>query len=94
MFIKVASEGGPSLEDAGNFKAFKVVSEIPLEAAAPLLAGVGRVDGTHIWVDPAWLKANGPDDAGWQTGLAKMLDYAKTAGWVDDAGAVRAHIES
>ena len=94
MFIKIPSTGGASLEDAANFKAFKVVSEIPLDQDCPALAAVGRLEGAHLWVYVAWLKANGPDDAGWQTGLAKMLDYAKSAGWVDAAGAVRAHIES
>jgi len=93
MFIKISFKAEASLEDADNFKAFKLVSEIPLDQATASLADIGRLDGGHIWVDAAWLKANGPDEASWQAGLTKMLDYARAAGWVDEAGAVRAHIE-
>jgi len=91
MIINIQAAGPATLEDADNFRAFKVVS-----AAAPAsaFAAIGRLDGGHVWVNPAWLKAHGrPDDETWATGLEKMLNYAKTAGWVDEAGYVRAHIE-
>lgn len=95
MFVKLSSAGVASLEDADNFKAFKIVAEGHGATAAPGLSSIGRLDGEHVWVDPGWLKVNGrPDDAGWIAGLDKMLAYAKTAGWVDDHGAVRAHIET
>jgi len=92
MFINIPSAGPATLEDADNFKAFKVIS-----AAAPAsaFAPIGRLDGDHVWVDTAWLKANGrPDDSDWLSGLDKMLNYAKGAGWLDETGAVRAHIEA
>jgi hypothetical protein len=92
MIIRIPTTGPATLEDAGNFKAFKVVS-----AAAPAasFAAIGRLDGDHVWVNPAWLKSNGPsNDAEWLAGLEKMLSYAKGAGWLDDNGAVRAHIEA
>jgi len=92
MFIKIPAVGAATLEDADNFKAFKVVS-----AAAPAsaFAGIGRLDGDHVWVDIAWLKANGrSDDSNWLAGLDKMLNYAKRSGWLDETGAVRAHIEA
>jgi hypothetical protein len=92
MFIKISAATPATLEDPDNFKAFKVVtSATPPEDA---FASFGRLDGGHVWVNPAWLKANGrPDDANWLAGLDKMLSYAKSAGWLDDTGAVRAHIE-
>jgi hypothetical protein len=93
MFIKISAAAPATLEDPDNFKAFKVVAS----AGAPdsAFAAFGRLDGDHAWVDPAWLKANGrPDDANWLAGLDKMLGYAKGAGWLDDTGAVRAHIEA
>jgi hypothetical protein len=91
MFIKIPASGPATLEDVDNFKAFKVVTS----AAAPAaFAEIGRLDGEHVWVDTAWLKSNGrPDDESWLAGLDKMLGYAKGAGWLDESGAVRAHIE-
>jgi hypothetical protein len=94
MFIKLTA-GAATLEDIDNFKAFKVTSSLPPEAAASALAAAGRLDGAHAWINPAWLQANGrPDDPTWVAGLEKMLGYAKSAGWVDEIGAVRAHIEA
>jgi hypothetical protein len=93
MFIKLSAALPATLEDAGNFKAFKVVSDVTPEQAGAALGGAGRLDGDHAWIEPAWLRQNGADDAEWQAGLDKMLDYAGKSGWVDAAGAVRAHIE-
>jgi len=92
MIIKIPAAGPATLEDVDNFKAFKVVS-----AAAPAsaYATIGRLDGDHVWVNQTWLKTNGrPNDETWLTGLEKMLNYAKTAGWLDETGAVRAHNET
>jgi hypothetical protein len=94
MFIKIPAAGEPSLEDAANFRAFKVVSELPPEEAVASLEKIGRVDGAHVWVDAAWLTANGPDDDGWRAGFAKMVDYAKNSGWLNETGAIRAHVET
>jgi len=92
MIIKIPLNGVATLDDPDNFKAFKIVAS----AAAPAsrFAPIGRLDGEHVWVHTSWLKANGkPDDAAWLAGLDKMLGYAKGAGWLDETGAVRAHIE-
>jgi hypothetical protein len=91
MFIEIPPSGPATLEDVDNFKAFKVVAA---GAAPAAFAEIGRLDGDHVWVSTAWLKANGrSDDASWLAGLDKMLSYAKGAGWLDDSGGVRAHIE-
>ncbi len=93
MFIKIPPDGPATLEDPDNFKAFKVITHAAAPASA--YATIGRLDGDHVWVNPGWLKTNGRgDDANWLAGLDKMLNYAKTAGWLDDTGAVRAHIEA
>jgi len=92
MFINIPASGAATLEDADNFKAFKVVTAADAPAAA--FAAIGRRDGGHVWVDAAWLKTNGrPEDAAWLAGLEKMLGFAKGAGWLDETGAVRAHLE-
>jgi len=91
MFVNIPMAGPATLEDADNFKAFKVVNAAASESA---FTAIGRRDGDHAWVQTAWLKANGrPDDPAWLAGLEKMLAYAKTSGWFDESGAVRAHIE-
>jgi hypothetical protein len=94
MFVKV-SVAGATLEDVDNFKAFKVISDATPEHREPVLAAIGRIDGDHVWIDSAWLRRNGrPDDALWLAGFEKMAAYAKGAGWIDEHGAIRAHIET
>jgi hypothetical protein len=94
MFINLTA-GTATLADVDNFKAFKVTTSLAPADIPSAIATAGRLDGTHVWINAAWLKAHGrPDDPAWLTGLDKMLDYAKGAGWVDEHGAVRAHIET
>jgi hypothetical protein len=89
----VTFDGGtPHLEDIDNFRALKVVIAAGDPAA---LETVGRVDGDHVWLDRAWLESNGrTDDPAWAKEFAGMAAYAEKAGWVDDTGAIRAHIEA
>jgi hypothetical protein len=84
--------GTPRLMDSDNFRALKVVVAA---GETPALDRVGRVDGDHVWLERAWLEANGrPDDPAWVNGFAGMAAYARKSGWVDDTGAIRAHIET
>jgi hypothetical protein len=67
------------------------------EQASELLGGWGRVDGEHVWLDIATLKAKCPfprsDD--WDEQFARTMAYAEKNGWTDVTGAyVRAHIEN
>jgi hypothetical protein len=90
MIVRIPASGTAILEDVDNFEAFKIIAAAPDTAFAEL----GRRDGAHVWVDIAWLKANGrPDDMNWLAGLDKMLAYAEASGWIDESGAVRGHIE-
>jgi hypothetical protein len=82
----------PRLEDIENFRALKVVVN---GSEQPPLTAVGRVDGAYVWLDRAWLEAQGrPLDPVWAQAFAGMLGYAAKSGWVDDGGAIRAHIET
>lgn len=62
-----------------DFTAFKVC------VAAP----------SHAWVEPAELTAVAGrlDDAAWQRRLDDMISHARTNGWLDDRGRIRAHLE-
>jgi hypothetical protein len=99
MFIQVRA-GKASLQDAGNFRAFKIVcdgAEGDLEGLRAALAGLADVDGDgHAWVAPAVLRADPAvaADAAWQQGFDAMIEKARPHGWVHpDSGAIRAHIE-
>jgi len=82
----------PRLDDIDNFRALKLVVAA---GERPPLDRVGRVDGDHVWLDRAWLEANGrPADPDWVRAFAGMIGYAEKSGWVDDDGAIRAHIET
>ena len=71
--------------------------------AALAAAGIGRIGPSgDALLPPDVLRgmaaeAAGADgrvlDDGWDEGFAGMLAYAGTKGWIDDDGAVRAHVE-
>lgn len=99
MIIRIAADYGVTLEAPEDLKRFKAVVEAPrgdaprLEAA---IAPLGRLDGeAALWVSPDWLRrASGlAGDAAWEAGFTRMCDYAAQHGWVDAAGAIRAHLE-
>ncbi len=65
--------------------------------------GVARVDGAGDALVPAGVLRELADaaavaegralDDGWDERFAGMLAYAASRGWIDDDGAVRAHVE-
>jgi hypothetical protein len=68
------------LRGADDFAAFKVVASRP----------------SHVWISPAEIERLAGDwaaDPSWREGLERMLAYAREHGWVDERGAVRAHVE-
>jgi len=86
--------GGPDESDTSDDVAL---------VAALAEAGIGRdrASGDAL-LPPGVLKALAVEaaaadgyelDAGWDEGFAAMLAFAGTEGWIDDDGAVRAHIE-
>jgi hypothetical protein len=96
MFIHVSRDLKISLEDAQDFKRFKLVidaarDEGKLKAALAPVATLS--DDGHAWVKEAWLRGH-DGSAPWQEGLTAMIGVAKKYGWVDEqAKAIRAHIE-
>jgi hypothetical protein len=51
---------------------------------------------SHLWITPEQIRelaGTHADDPSWQAGFERMLAYAQAHGWVNDEGAVRAHVE-
>ena len=100
MFVKISASGQVSLEDSGNFRAFKLVVEDKpenLDAVRKVLAGTAELlDKDHAWISEAALR-NRPEvaqDAAWQQALGTMIEKARPHGWIDEQRkAIRAHIE-
>jgi hypothetical protein len=98
MFIKVSAADRVELEDAGNFRSFKVVVAMPgagLEAVRQALSGVAHMpDRDTAWVSEQALRRWRSGDAAWQEALTAMIAKARPHGWIDDARqAIRAHVE-
>ena len=100
MFVKVLANGNVTLEDAGNFRAFKVVVEgspDKIDHARRALMGLADVsDKDTAWVFEPGLRQRPEvaNDAAWQQSLSTMIEKARPHGWIDDARkAIKAHIE-
>ena len=96
MIVHV-SKAGTRLDAPDDLKAFKLVvaDNLQGEAIADALGSAGQLDGDHAWISPDWLRqASGrTGDAAWIQGFEAMLAYAAKKGWVNQAGAIRGHIE-
>jgi hypothetical protein len=100
MFVKVSADGQVTLEDIGNFRAFKLVVDggpATLDTARRALAGTAELpDQSTAWISEAALRrwpAVAQDEA-WQQNLSAMIEKARPHGWIDDARkAIKAHIE-
>lgn len=82
MYLRVDTRTTPPLVDVvepDDFTAFKVVVVTP----------------SHSWVDPGELAAltGRTDDPEWQQKLTGMVAYARSKGWLDEQGRIRAHVE-
>ena len=83
--------------DGGNLRALSV--RVAEGATVPTTVGAPDDDGSHVWVNIAWLRdaatmSAAPDDvASFHSDFAGMIGYAAKSGWVSGDGAkVRAHI--
>ncbi|MFC0278956.1 flavin reductase family protein [Falsigemmobacter intermedius] len=96
MRIHITDAGAITLIEPANFRGLDVlIDPISPEKLARLVAKIGRFEGEdHIRLAPAVLKFLSPlaGDPEWDKGFEGMIAYAAKAGWVDEAGLVRAHI--
>jgi hypothetical protein len=100
MHISVHATNDVTFDDPSNFRAFKVVVNIPeatLEEARVALAGLATMpDRETAWVAADALRQwrSVKDDAEWQKSFDAMIEKAKPHGWVDEANkTIKAHIE-
>ncbi len=95
MIIAIDAGGAVTLQEADNFRGFKVTSAVSgKDALAKALASVGRYDGEHAWISRAWLEKQGASHgASWKAEFDKMLGYAQSKGWVEN-DSIRAHVEA
>ena len=98
MIVKVhAGDGSVTLEEPEDCRRFHV------EASGGDAAAVARAVGStapapddHVWVALDWIRnqAAGRVGDGWEGDLDAMVGFARSKGWLDEAGTeVLAHIE-
>jgi predicted transcriptional regulator len=100
MFLKVLAATAVTLEDANNFRSFKVVVGWPqadLETVRRALSGIAALpDRDTAWVSEQALRS-WPEvtrDAAWQDALTTMIAKARPHGWIDDVNkTIKAHVE-
>ena len=93
MIIAVDASGKVSLQEADNFRGFKVVASLSDKTKlGEVLKSAGRYDGEHAWITKAWLIQQAPKDPNWRNEFDKMVAFAQSKGWVE-GDAIRAHVE-
>jgi len=100
MFLQVVAVTKVTLEDAKNFRSFKIVVALPHADEATVrgaLSGIATLpDKTAAWVFERALRQwpEHADDTEWQASLTAMIEKAKPYGWIDEANrSIRAHVE-
>ena len=90
----------PTLEEPGDFAGFSVLAPAGMPDhdidQALRSARAGHVAAGTAYVNVEWLASAAPEarSAGWQSGLAAMLGYAKGKGWLTPHPEhIQAHIE-
>lgn len=89
----------PALVDSQIFTEFSV------RIVGPPVSDPGRIfpslgdwpDAEHVFIDPGTIRALAltlVDDPDWRSGFEKMYDFAQRNGWTNQAGAIRAHVDT
>ena len=106
MFVRIDLAPHPprvSLDEPDDTSRFHVAvqggsrgADEALVFGALVDAAAGRLEGDDAWitVDAVRRMAAGRVGPSWDDELARMLDYARGQGWLDEqAHAIRAHVE-
>jgi len=98
MRVHLTAAGTITLIDPANFRALDVlIDDQPADRIEAQIARIGAREGEgHVRLSPAVLRFLSPlaHDPAWVAGFDAMVSYAASKGWLDDAGAIRAHITS
>ena len=97
MYILVESDGGLTLQDCDNMRAFAIVLEV-IDAPVTRLAEIGSAaeDNCNYWLDAeAVVELSGrKHDQQWVKNFRAMLASAAPYGFYDEAtNKVKAHVE-
>ncbi|WP_323040222.1 flavin reductase family protein [Gemmobacter sp.] len=96
MRIHITDAGAITLLEPANFRGLDVlIDPQPEDLVNRQIARIGHRDGEgHVRIAPGILRFLSPlaGEPDWDAGFATMIAHATRAGWVDDMGAVRAHI--
>ena len=103
MYVQVDLGSVPpavTLEEPADTTRFHVAviggTDAAMVFGALVDAAAGRLEGedAFITVDAVRRMANGRVEPEWDGELTKMIEFARSKGWFDDAGhAIRAHVE-
>ena len=99
MIIRVDTAGEVRVDEHTVFTDFHVEAPVGF-SIAELAATMGegtRPDSGHLWIAEAavrrWLAGRTDDD--WDESFSGMVAYARSKGWMDEAGThLRAHLEN
>lgn len=101
MIVRVDRAGQASLDNPEDCKKFHVEAsggdvEAVGRAVGSPAGGSGEAPPDHVWVPIAWVRsqAAGRVGDGWAGDFDAMVGYARSKGWLNEAGdAIAAHIE-
>lgn len=99
MLLRVSADGAVSLDEGDEFRRFSIRFDSGARgtpAAEAGLAAVARRDGEAAWVSPDALRRLAPrgEDPAWLAAFDAMVAFARSRGWVDEGGRIRAHVEA
>lgn len=95
--LLILSDDGSSLtlDGSDDFTRLNVLASRDISGAS-VFAECRRTPDGHLFVPPQLIEdlagANGMNDH-WRKNFDAMVEFARSTGWVDDAGAMRVHVE-
>ena len=97
MIVRVTGGADAMVEEPDVLTRFHVETDVTDPGAlSQALAELGTVEDDHAWISIDALRraVEGQVSADWAEKFDGMCAYARSKGWVDDAGtSLRAHIE-